>query len=479
MTEQNSKPEAHSDIVGGSTAGRVIACPGSVQLNQAVKRAQKERILNELIEARGLAPSLTLGNMPENVAAAVEGIYREETTSEYADEGTACHSAIAWILENDEEPESVVDRTFDKHIMTPTLYSEAIAPALKEFDDYCDRVFEEDGEDLEFVIEKECQIPGIPGAFGTSDIIGKTSKRIVIWDWKFGAGVAVSAFDNKQVKFYGRGACYTMKEWLGFAEGAAQPPADLRVDLVICQPRIGEGKYDLWSTTYGDLEEFRGELIAAVAEAQSADPKVKRGDHCRWCDAKHVCPAKQQLGQRILQRVDDAAGELAEDIGDEAFDMAAAAVLKAREVQFTPDDLAEWLRDAADIKDWCDWVQSLAFEELKAGRGPSNMELEQGLGNAAWTVDEKTVDRRLASYGLSVDDRRNVKPISPTQARKEVKKLGSEKHMKLLEKIIDRPPAAMRMVPKGTAKNPVKPVSEKVAALRDKLKEYDDAHSED
>src|SRR5690606_3751258 len=117
-------------------------------------------------------------------------------------------------------------------------------PALQGFDDYCDMVFEEDGEELVFVVEKKCQVPGIPGAFGTSDIVGKTSKRMVIWDWKFGAGKPVSPVENNQLRFYGRGAAFTMKEWLGFPEGnkEGQPDFDLRVDLVISQPRIGDGK---------------------------------------------------------------------------------------------------------------------------------------------------------------------------------------------------------------------------------------------
>ena len=471
-------PDEHSDIVGGSTAGRVLACPGSVQLNQAVKSAHITRIAKTLAQEERWAvvnPDLVdehnLHACPQPFIEAVHELYRAETTSEYAAEGTALHEAMAWILDNDEEPESVVDRKFEGITITAELFTDCVEPALAGFDDYCDRVYEEDGEDLVFTIEERCQVPGIPGAFGTSDIVGKTSKRVVIWDWKFGAGVPVSPKENDQLRFYGRGALHTKEKWFDYPrdkDGKFMP--DLRVDLVICQPRVGDGEPQVWPTTFQDLEDFRWRLVAAVSEATGRAPGYKRGDHCKWCEAKHVCPEKQRVGQRILAKVYDIAAGLAEAQDDESvFDMDAAVILKTAEVQFTPQDLADWLQDAADIEDYVKWVRSIALSELAAGREVTGFELDQGLGNSAWTVDEKTVDRRLATYGLSVEERRDTKAISPTQARKLLKKLGDEKNMKLVEKIIDRPKGAMKMVPTGTAKNPVTATPDKIAAVADKL----------
>src|SRR5690606_30658038 len=132
--------------------------------------------------------------------------------------------------------------------------------------------------------------------------------------------------------------------------------------------------------------------------------------------AVHVCPAKQQLMQRVQARIDTAL-DAAEE-ADGSVDLSVAAALKATEVQFTPQDLADWLQDAEEAEDWAKFVKSLVLSELTAGRDVAGKELDQGQGNAAWTEDEKTVDRRLASYGLSVEDRRVSKPISPTVARK-------------------------------------------------------------
>lgn len=462
MAETKITPDEHSDVVGGSTAGRVLACPGSVKLNQSVKRAHKQRILEQL----NLAEPCTLDDMPDVVAEAIEGLYREETTSTYAAEGTGLHEAMAWILENDEEPESVVDRTFEGILITPTLYSECIIPALQGFDDYCDRVFEEDGEDLVFTVEEKCQLPGIQGAFGTSDIIGKTTKRKVIWDWKFGAGVAVSPFENDQLRFYGRSAAHTKKEWFGFT---GELPDDHQIDLIISQPRIGDGEPQVWETTFADLEAFRWRLVSAVSEAMGDNATVKKGGHCKWCEAKHICPAKQQLGQRILAKVEEALDVQEDGLEGDETDLNVKAALKAQEVQFTPQDIADWLEDANDIEDWVKWVRSLAYDELDAGRKVTGKELDQGLSNASW-VDDVDVDRRLAGYGLDVTERRDVKPISPTAARKLVKGKGDKKKIKLLETIIERKLGGVKMVPTGTAKNPVTPMAEKIANLSEKLK---------
>ena len=453
-------PDEHSDVVGGSTADRVVACPGSVKLNRTVKAAHKARITQQVIEAHGIvvADDGTMSGVDKSAfAAAVEAAYREETTSTYAAEGTGLHEAMAWILENDEEPESVVDRTFEGVLITPELYEECVVPALQGFDDYCDRVFEEDGEELIFTVEERCQLPGIEGAFGTSDIIGKTKKRMVIWDWKFGAGVAVSPVENNQLRFYARAAAHTKRAWFDFVSD--DPAADTRpgkkqVDLVISQPRIGDGEPQVWTTTYQDLEDFRLRLVDAVELAMQDDAPVQSGPHCKWCEAKHICPAKQQLGQRIVERVK------------------VKAAPKTSEVSFTPQDVADWLQDADDIETWVKHVRALAFAELKAGRSVVGKELDQGLGNAAWLpdLDDKTLDHHMESYGLSLEDRRVVKPVSPTVARKAVKATGDKEKMALLETIIHRPVGGIKMVPAGTAKNPVKLVSEQVASIAEKLR---------
>lgn len=478
---------AHSDVVGGSSAARVIACPGSVKLTQKVTLAHKRRIYQQMNNAMGDdTPSMDLEDAGKATLAIVDKIYREETTSPYAEEGTDMHTCMEYILENDIEVEEVVDRKFGGTLITKELFDEGIEPALEAFDAYCDLVFDEDGEDMEFLVENKVEVPGIPDGFGTADIIGKTSKRMVVLDWKFGAGVPVSAIESKQGMFYARGAAHTLQDWLGFPLGEAsnQFDPDLRVDIVIVQPRTQGPNWEVWTTTYARLEQFRHELVRAVAEAlrPGDDATVEQGDHCRWCSAKHICPRKQNLAGRILERVDAGADAAVEDTENDPADVSVedAVNMAVGQSDFTPEELAEWLDEARDIMVWCKAVTALAYAELEAGRDVPGKGLDQGLSNASYSIPLDKVDRRLASYGLSVEERRKISPITPTQARKLTKtktkaetdpekKVALAKKQDLLEKIIERKPGKINMLDIDKVKNPVMTSDARRAELREKM----------
>ena len=81
----------HSSIVGGSTASRVINCPGSVAL---------------------------VAKMPPRAS------------SEYADRGTLLHDAISLILDGKETAQSVIGMTYEGQTLTQELYDEKIDSAL-------------------------------------------------------------------------------------------------------------------------------------------------------------------------------------------------------------------------------------------------------------------------------------------------------------------------------------------------------------
>ena len=255
-TQQAHSERAHSDLVGGSTADRRINCPGSYKMEQKV---------------------------PENL---------RKGSSSYADEGTALHEAIQFILdENISDPMELLGREFNGYKMTKQRIREALEPSLDFFDALDEELDAEGG--LQFLTEQRCQMPGIPDAFGTSDIVARTDKRSIILDWKFGAGVPVKAEYteedgetrvNAQLLFYARAAmhsCPTMFE----------NDPDWPVDLYIVQPRSQGGDIASKATvTVKQLEEFRMRLVAAICEAQGDNARTRRGPWCRFADCKVVCP---------------------------------------------------------------------------------------------------------------------------------------------------------------------------------------------
>ena len=86
----------HSNIVGGSTAKRVISCPASVAL---------------------------CAKMPP------------KPSSEHADRGTLLHNVIAELLEFDKTPEQCIGAQYKDQTLTQELIDEKIIPALAALDE--------------------------------------------------------------------------------------------------------------------------------------------------------------------------------------------------------------------------------------------------------------------------------------------------------------------------------------------------------
>ena len=229
---------AHSNIVGGSTAKRVMACPGSVVLCQ---------------------------KMPER------------PSSRYADEGTLCHTIMEGVLAGDRAPTDYLGDTLGGVTVTEDLIERKIRPALEALSVI----------DPNWDMTYECEVvvgfgDALPGVFGSADMIGRLGDTAIVLDWKFGDGVDVSVKENPQAMFYAAAAMRTPKVAWAF-DGAKH------VECVIVQPTAAT-PIKIWTTTPDRIRTFERELFAAVKEAQGPEPRFATGDHCRWCAAKPVCP---------------------------------------------------------------------------------------------------------------------------------------------------------------------------------------------
>jgi len=237
----------HSNIVGGSTAKRVIACPASVKLVQQI-------------------PSKDIPN-------------------EFADRGTLLHNVIADVLEFNEAPEKYIGTKYKEQTLTQELIDEKLNPALaalKEID--ADRR-------MEYMVETRVGFGDfLPGVFGSTDLLGRIDDRAIILDWKFGDGVLVTAEENYQLLFYAAAAMRTDKaKWI--FEGATE------IECIIVQPP----EVRRWVTTPQRVALFEQELRRAVHASQSEAPTFDTGDHCRWCAAKPICPKMTGQVERVLQ----------------------------------------------------------------------------------------------------------------------------------------------------------------------------------
>ncbi len=236
----------HSNIVGGSTAKRVINCPGSVVLVQ---------------------------KMPP------------KPSSKYADEGTLLHDTIAEHLATLKPLETFLGKKYQDQVLTQELIDDKLVPALALLDEIDPK------QEMTYEVETRVGFGDLlPGVFGSTDFVGRIGDRAVVLDWKFGDGVVVTAEENEQLMFYAAAAMRTDALKWAF-EGATE------IECVIVQPPM----IRRWTTTPERIAQFEHQLVRAVKAAEQPDAGLKAGEHCRWCAAKPVCPQMTGAVDRALQ----------------------------------------------------------------------------------------------------------------------------------------------------------------------------------
>jgi len=250
----------HSTIVGGSTAGRLLNCPAS------------------LAAIRALPPTA-------------------DQPSEYAEEGTFAHEVMSILMELRRGGHSLISlvsllreamlgRKYYDRGLTQEHLDSMILPALEQL-----AQLEEDhaeADPFEVVgVEQRVVFPGVPGAFGTVDLILRNSRFIILADWKFGQGVGVRAeypdgpgtFVNPQLMYYAAAALHTKPTLF----------RKRRIVVAIIQPRSAE-PLSFTEVARGELRDFVADMHNAVLAAVDRNPPMRKGEHCRWAPCKVACP---------------------------------------------------------------------------------------------------------------------------------------------------------------------------------------------
>lgn len=411
-------PDAHSSLVGGSTAARRIGCPRSYALEQLV---------------------------PEDTRGSV-----------YAQEGTALHEIMAIALEKDIEPTSLLPFTFTSEregwsfTVDADLWADKGEPALKSFDTF---VTEQEGRldaDMRFLIETRVAFPGIDGAFGTADIIARCGDEIFVMDWKFGRGI-VPAEENKQLMFYACGALNTAKDFFDGMDMTGDTP----VTMAIIQP-LRPGGIDTWRTQMQRLYLYKTELQGAVNDIQTKgmDADIQEGSWCTFARCKTICPL--HIG---------AAAKLASRFGE----LKAATEGKVPRPNNLPERYAEMLDLVDMVEDWCKEVRQQAHQSAERGETVPGWVLEPGRkGPRKWAIPEEDVIKmfRKPKYGLKIDDIAPRKVLTLPQVEKILKREDKEIPDGLATQ---SEPSSTRLVRAENATEIVEPTPAKAKALAEKL----------
>ncbi len=293
------------------------------------------------------------------------------------------------------------------------------------------------------------------GEFGTSDagIIDIENWRIVVFDWKWGAGVPVSPYRNDQAMLYFLGFWSTYARAM-FAEAVLEKHGDAALDapweddieviINIEQPRAPGGG-GVWKTTVGELL-AEGQKIKRDAEAtEDPDAPLVPGEkQCQFCAAsKHqVCPAERDM---VLSAFD-----ITEDDLEVAFLSGAELDLKDRKA-LTPQERSALIMATSQIKKYLDNLHAEAFIDAENGIEVPGMFLAEGRRPPRKWKDE---DKAYPVLELRLKgDAWEKKWLTPTAVEELV---GKSKYERLFAALVDQGEAKPQLVPAESGKTPVK-----------------------
>lgn len=253
----------HSVVVGGSTVERVLNCPESYQ------------------RCRALPPAA-------------------DVSSAYAEEGTFAHVVMAALMmmrrggcdDLEIAAHQLQGTHFHDRALGPVHVEDMIIPALDALDDL-EAAY--GGGFTVAGVEEHVKFPGVPGAFGTGDLILVSASTVLHVDWKFGSGVGVKAIYadergervNAQLMFYLAAAMAT--EPTRYRGGKSLHRSQRELVIAVIQPR-GLEPFTHASVSRREVKMFREDVEHAIALALSRDPPRRRGDWCRFAPCKTTCP---------------------------------------------------------------------------------------------------------------------------------------------------------------------------------------------
>jgi hypothetical protein len=368
----------HSAIVGGSTADRLLNCPGSFQLLQRI---------------------------PDQV----------EVPSEYANYGSAMHAVMDRLLamftdgfpdidDMTHTAEELIGEVFYDRMLENHHLEDSIIPAIDTLYDLMDEYgggFHVAAHDL------RVKFPSLPGAFGTADLLIANNKVVLMVDWKFGQGVPVHAVYheadgdrvNPQLLFYVAGAMAELPQLF----------ADRRLAVAIIQPRITE-RLTHTVITRLEVEMFIEDIDTAIIKALGKNPELHIGDHCRWCPARPFCPEHTKPLFELVDLEIMPAQLRASEVNDG--NAAAYGEFLAK---------AKYLADiAADYKKQ---VDEQLHTYLEAGGTVPGWKLKQKTKLRQW-IDSDTVAFNLKRLGFADEDIWQEKLQTFGHTDKVAKKLG-------------------------------------------------------
>lgn len=335
---------------------------------------------------------------PSAVAAAAY----ENTSSEYAAEGTRAHEVAEIVASGSVRPGT------DGFGFAPDVTPEMLDCAAGYLDYIQEQIRTPDAVQM---LERRVDFSAyVPDGFGTCDCIIIQGDTLTIIDYKYGKGVAVSAENNPQMRLYALGA---LNDY-GIAYDVEN------VEMHIYQPRINNISTE--RLTVSALLEWAEKTVKpTAAKAAKGKGDYSPGAHCRFCPHAGRC--------RALTRV---CTEYVTTHGART----AVPVL-------APHEVADVLQMEPLVTLWLKRVREQAMTTmLDGGEIPGYKIVEGRQGARRWT-DERRVAELLDTAGYARDEYTTTTIFSPAGMDKA---LGKKKVEELLGGCVERSPGSPTIV---------------------------------
>lgn len=334
----------------------------------------------------------------------------EDTTSEYAAEGTLAHSIGELLLRielgGNDGGDIAEFKDFLEEARNNELFYEGM---LDEVGDYVNYVMEQyyaalaKTKDAKIFLEEKLDYSTyVPSGFGTGDCIIIADGEMEIIDLKFGKGVEVSPVDNPQLKLYALGAY----EKYGFIYGID------KIKMTIAQVRLNNiSSSDISAEMLEEWVENELKPKAKLAYAGKGD--LVPGYWCGFCKVKATCKARAEINTGFYE---------AHKKDSKLLDV---------------NEIAEILKKADEIKKWADDIQDYALDTALEGTKYPGWKLVEGRSNRVIT-DEDALANVLISDGFCELDIYKPKALQGITNLEKV--VGKKRFADVAAGYIDKPP---------------------------------------
>jgi hypothetical protein len=316
--------------------------------------------------------------------------------SPYALEGTKAHKCLEIILKN----HALNNQAAVKKLMAPysdDMRTHAFNAAVW--------ILKQHLEHPGSILLSETKIDSSPftcsGQFGTLDAaIVQEFGRLMVIDYKYGAGVAVDPVDeegelNSQLAYYALGLSYQYNH--NFTE----------VELVVIQPRAYHESGETIRSVVVPIDEllkWHQRFRDGVMATSDKDAPFKAGKWCKFCAAATICP----------------------ELKDKAFKDAQIAFTDAAGITSLPvptlvqlPNLGTILNACERLEDWIDKVRQHAIHVLERGEEIEGFKLVQKRATRKWADHASATTQARSKFGKLAFSEPEL--LSPAQLEKAAK----------------------------------------------------------